>query len=362
MAGTPIKKKIIIAGALGTVGRGALEHFEKLENWDVVALSRRTPDFENQADWRSVDLHDYADCQSKLSDLADVTHIAYTAVFEKPNVTQGWAQQDHAVKNLVMLKNLVQTVEVAAPRLEHITLMQGTKAYGGHLGPFKMPARETDARSMGPNFYHDQMDWLAKHQIGKDWAWTILRPQLVCGIATGSPLNIIAAIGTFAAISRESGIPLRFPGGPERIGEATDTRIIAKAMEWAGTTEAARDQIYNVTNGDIYVWQHLWPRVADLFQMEHAAAQPMSLTRVMPENAHVWTSVVSRHDLLPHTLDQLVPDWGFADFLFGRGQRPNPHHMSTIKIRQHGFDACVDTEDMILDLLEEMQKRRILPT
>ncbi|MBM84648.1 MAG: hypothetical protein CMM47_01320 [Rhodospirillaceae bacterium] len=361
MAETPTKKKILIAGALGIVGRSALEHFEKLESWDVVALSRRAPDFENRADWRSVDLRDSADCDSKLQDLENVTHVAYAAVFEKPNVTRGWAQRDHAETNLVMLKNLVERIEASSRKLKHITLMQGTKAYGGHLGPFKMPARETDPRSMGPNFYHDQMDWLTERQTGKDWAWTILRPQLVCGIATGSPLNIITAIGTFAAISRESGIPLRFPGGPERIGEATDARIIAQAIEWAGTTETSHNQIYNVTNGDVYVWQHLWPRIADLFQMEHAAAQPMSLSRVMPENADVWKSVVTRHDLLPHTLNQLVPDWAFADFLFGHGQRPNPHHMSTIKIRQHGFDICIDTEDMMLELLEEMQKRRVLP-
>ena len=62
-------------------------------------------------------------------------------------------------------------------------------------------------------------------------------------MVVGSPLNIMAAIGAFAAISRESEIPLRFPGGPERIGEATDARLIAKAMEWAGRSKIARNEI-----------------------------------------------------------------------------------------------------------------------
>jgi nucleoside-diphosphate-sugar epimerase len=361
MSETASRKTILIAGALGIVGRSAVEHFAALPDWDVIALSRRAPDFEVDATWLSVDLRDRRDCEAKLGDLSAVTHIAHAAVFEKPDVTRGWAEADHAATNLEMLRNLVEVVESASPNLGHITLMQGTKAYGGHLGPFKMPARETDARSMGPNFYHDQMDWLAEHGAGKDWAWTILRPQLVCGIAVGSPLNIVSAIGAFAAISRESGIPLRFPGGPERIGEATDARLIAQAMEWVGTTAIARDQIYNITNGDVYIWQHLWPRVADLFNMEHAAPQPMSLNRVMPQNADVWDRVVTRHGLLPYALDQIVPAWSFADFLFGHGQRPNPHHMSTIKIRQHGFQACIDTEELILELLREMQDRRLLP-
>ena len=357
----PENKTILVAGALGIVGRSAMEHFAAAPDWDVIGLSRRAPDFEINAEWRSVDLRDRRDCEAKLGDLNHITHIAHAAVFEKPDVTRGWAEADHAATNLDMLRNIVEVVEAASPGLRHVTLMQGTKAYGGHLGPFKMPARESDPRSMGPNFYHDQMDWLAERQVAKDWAWTILRPQLVCGIATGSPLNIVAAIGAFAAISRESGIPLRFPGGPERIGEATDARILAKAMQWAGETGIAGNQIYNVTNGDVYIWHHLWPRVADLFNMEHASPQPMSLNRIMPENAAVWDRLVERHDLLKHSLAEIVPAWSFADFLFGHGQRPNAHHMSTIKIRQHGFDACIDTEELILELLREMQARRILP-
>ena len=174
-------------------------------------------------------------------------------------------------------------------------------------------------------------------------------------------LACVSAIGAFAAISRESGIPLRFPGGPERIGEATDARLIAKGLQWAGEAEIARNEIYNITNGDVYIWQHLWPRVAALFNMEHAAPQPMSLNRIMPQNRDVWDRVVARHGLLEHSLDEVVPAWSFADFLFGYGQRPNPHHMSTIKIRQHGFQDCVDTEELVLELLKEMQERRILP-
>jgi nucleoside-diphosphate-sugar epimerase len=356
------KKTMLVVGALGIVGRSALEYFTAAADWNVVGVSRRVPDFEiGGASWCHVDLRDHRDCQDKLGDLREVTHIAYAAVYEKPDVTRGWSERDHADTNLGMLRNLVEVVEAVSPGLQHITLLQGTKAYGGHLGPFKMPARESDARSMGPNFYHDQMDWLAERQVGKDWTWTILRPQLVCGVAIGSPLNIVAAIGAFAAISRESGIPLRFPGGAERIGEATDARIIAQAMRWAGETALAGNQIYNVTNGDVYIWQNLWPRVADLFSMEHAAPQPMSLNRIMPQNTDVWDRIVAKHGLVQHSLVDIVPAWSFADFLFGHGQRPNAHHMSTIKIRQHGFDACIDTEELILELLGVMQDRRILP-
>jgi nucleoside-diphosphate-sugar epimerase len=361
VAGPDMTHKILIVGALGAVGRCALEHFETLEDWEVVGMSRRKPDFATKARWIAADLRDRAEVERCLADLQGVTHVAYTAVWEKPDVTRGWSESEHVLVNLAMLRNLIEALEPRAPALRHVTLMQGTKAYGGHLGPFRMPARESDSRYMGPNFYYAQMDWLAEHQRGKPWAWTILRPQIVCGIALGSPLNIVSAIGAFAAISREYGMPLRFPGGAQRVGEATDARLIAKAMAWAGSSEAAANQIYNVTNGDVYVWENVWPKVAELFGMTQGSPHPFSLARVMPENEAVWDRIVAKHGLLPTPYRTLVPSWQFADFLLGYGQRPNPHHMSTIKIRQHGFGECVDTEDMFVDLLAELQRRRILP-
>lgn len=356
-----MKNKILVVGALGTVGRAALEHFEKLDDWEVVGVSRRAPDFETRASWVCVDLRDEADVRAKLQDVTGVTHIAFAAVYEKPDVTKGWAEADHAEINLAMLRNLVTAIERSSPGLRHISVMQGTKAYGAHLGPFRMPARESDARYMPPNFYYDQMDWLAGHQAGKDWTWTIFRPQIVCGLALGSPLNVVTAIGVFAAVSREYGMPLRFPGGSEKVGEATDARLIAKGMEWAAHAPSAANEVFNIANGDVYIWQNLWPRIADLFGMEHGPANPFSLARIMPQNEPVWDKIVARHGLQPNSYRQVVPSWQFADYLLGYGQRPNPHHVSTIKIRKAGFHECVDTEEMFLELLAELQNRRVLP-
>jgi len=354
-------KKILIVGALGTVGRAALEHFEKLGDWEIVGTSRRAPDFPTRATWVSVDLRDPVDTRAKLGEIRDITHVAYAAVFEKPDVTKGWAEADHAQINLDMLRNVVETVEATSPNFQHITLMQGTKAYGAHLGPFRMPARESDPRYMPPNFYYDQMDWLAEQQVGKNWSWTILRPQIVCGIALGSPLNIVSAIGVFAAVSREYGMPLRYPGGPEKVGEATDARLIAKAMEWAASAPNAANEAFNIANGDIYIWQNVFPRIAQLFNMEYAAPNPFSLARIMPQNEKIWDRIVERHGLVRNSYRDVVTSWQFADYLLGYGQRPNPHHVSTIKIRKAGFHECVDTEEMFLELLSELQNRRILP-
>ena len=84
---------------------------------------------------------------------------------------------------------------------------------GAHHGPFETPAKERDPRYWGPNFYHDQEDWLRGRAAEAGWSWTVLRPQVVFGIAIGSNMNALACVAAYAALSKELGMPLRFPGG-----------------------------------------------------------------------------------------------------------------------------------------------------
>lgn len=353
--------KILIAGALGVVGRTALQHFTTLGGWEVVGLSRRAPDFESPARFISVDLRDQADCREKLSDLGDITHILYCANYEKPDIVKGWIEPDHVEINAAMLRNLLDVLEPRARGLERLVLMQGTKAYGAAAGPFKIPAKEDDPRYLAPNFYYVQEDYVRALQEGKRWSWTVLRPQFVCGHALGSSMNGLTPLGVYAAISRELGMPLRFPGGEPRIQEATDARLLAKAAHWAATTPACANEIFNIVNGDCYTWPTLWPKIARLFGMEVGPNAPAPLARIMVDKAPVWDRVVARHGLRPYRLEQLVPTWKFVDSLFGYGSRPNYASVSGIKARKYGFHECQDSEEMFLDWLKILQDERILP-
>ena len=44
--------------------------------------------------------------------------------------------------NLQMLQNLLEPLLASAKGLKHVSLLQGTKAYGVHLHPIPIPARE----------------------------------------------------------------------------------------------------------------------------------------------------------------------------------------------------------------------------
>src|SRR3546814_12464337 len=97
-----------------------------------------------------------------------------------------------------MLVNAVETVEPVASRLRHVSLMQGYKVYGAHLGPFKTPARETDPHHMPPEFNVDQQAFLEDRQHGRAWSWSAIRPSVVCGFSLGNPMNLAMVIAVYA--------------------------------------------------------------------------------------------------------------------------------------------------------------------
>src|SRR3546814_18124202 len=78
-------KKVLVVGALGLVGRAAVEHFTAQADCEVMGIARRRPDFETPARFLSLDLRDAAACRTHPADFVGVTPIAYAALYEKPN-------------------------------------------------------------------------------------------------------------------------------------------------------------------------------------------------------------------------------------------------------------------------------------
>jgi nucleoside-diphosphate-sugar epimerase len=356
-----MSRNVLIAGALGVVGRAMLREFERHGGWQVTGLARRgqPPDMDTRI--LALDLRDADACQRVVEQAAPFTHLVFCANYEKPNLVRGWLDLDHVEINAAMLRNLMEALLRTSPDLQHVTVLQGTKAYGAAAGFFKLPAKEDDPRYPAPNFYYAQEDYLRQRQKGTAWRWTALRPQFVCGFALESPMNGLTAIGVYAAICRELEMPLRYPGGPLRVQEATDSRLLAKAAYWAATTPACADQIFNIVNGDVFTWESLWPKIAKVFDMEVAPPAPSRLKRVMAGKDAVWDRIVEKHGLKPYRLTQLVPNWEMADNLLGLGIEPRPLLLSGIKARRFGFHDCIDSEDMFVEWLRYHQSERILP-
>lgn len=355
-------RTVLILGALGLLGRAAVAHFVA-RGWTVIGVARRAPDFASPARFVSLDLQDADACRGRAADFAGVTHVVYAALYEKLDLVRGWRDRDQIETNRRMLENAFAAL-AEARGLRHVTLLQGTKAYGIHVEPVPVPAKERWPRHEHENFYWEQEDWLRERQRRDgSWNFTILRPQAVLGHAVGSPMNIVAAIGAYAAIMRELGGPFAWPGGGRFVTSLTDSSLFAEALEWAGTTPQCGGETYNITNGDVIVWQDLWPSLAAACGVDAGEVAPVSLAETMPQHARVWDSIVARHGLLPYRLDQLLgSSWQFADRTFAQGVAAPPSTvMSTIKAREHGFAACVDSEDALVGWLRRLQRERVLP-
>jgi nucleoside-diphosphate-sugar epimerase len=357
------KNVMLVAGATGVVGAAAVEHFAALPGWEVIALSRRPATASVNVRHLPVDLTDADACKRSLVGLDDVTHVLYAALYEKPDLIVGWQDQEQMRVNLAMLRNLLDALEPVAHGLRHITLLQGAKAYGVHVGQAPVPAKERAPRHPHENFYWLQEDFVRERQAKAGWSYSILRPQIVLGYALASPMNVIPAIGVYAAIMRELGRPLAFPGGGRHVNGASDSRLIARAVEFVGTNPVAQNETYNNVNGDALCWHDIWPSIAAHFGMSLADAQPMKLADEMPKYESVWSRIVEKHGLQPLSLSQLVnSSWQYADRVFAYGiETPNDTLMSPIKLRNAGFDGCEDTEDSLLYWLSRMQRNKLLP-
>jgi nucleoside-diphosphate-sugar epimerase len=353
-------RKYLVLGARGLVGHAVLSALARRGGVDAIAVGRHEPEMPTGARFVAVDLADGAACRRAFQrpEFADVTHVVYAALHERPDLIAGWRDPEQIRINTGMLRNVLDHVQP----LEHLTLLQGTKAYGAHIAPMALPGKEHQPRHAGENFYWNQEDLVRERAANAPWTFTILRPQIVCGAAVGSPMNMVTAIGVYAAVCRALGEPLRFPGGGGFVTEATDADLLARAIVWAGETAACAGETLNVTNGDVLEWHALWPSIADVFRMAPGVPEPRQLARFMPDQAAVWQRIVAEHDLRPYTLAELVgSSWQFADAVFGYGGAAASTLLSTIRIRRLGFTDCVDTEDMFRDQLRRLQAARILP-
>jgi nucleoside-diphosphate-sugar epimerase len=347
------RKTAVVAGALGVIGRHLTAHLAALDDWDVIGLSRRAADFDSPAQHISVDLLDREDCAAKLAGLDGATHVFYAAL-------QGALEADNVAPNIAMLVNLVDTLEPVAKGLELVSLMQGGKVYGCHLGPYKTPAKESDPRHMPPDFYYDQEDFLKARGAAGGWSYSLIRPDVVCGFAAGNAMNLSTVIAVYAAISKELGLPLRFPGSNAAYGklfEVTDAALLARGTVWVANEPAAHNEAFNITNGDFFRWSDMWPRIADFFGMEVASPQPISLVDTMADKGPVWDAIVAKHELKPYAYEDIV-QWGFGDFCFNLDY---DLMQDMTKIRLAGFGEACDSEEMFTRMFAEFRHDQIIP-
>jgi len=164
----------------------------------------------------------------------------------------------------------------------------------------------------------------------------------------------------YASISKELGLPLRFPGAPgayDRLIEMTDAGLLARATVWAATDGAGANQAFNINNGDLFRWNEMWPAIARYFELEVAPPLPMTLDVVMADKEPLWKSMTARHGLAGHSYAD-VSSWRFGDIVFGWDY---DMFADGSKARRAGFHEYVDTAAMFTRIFDDFRRRRVIP-
>lgn len=325
------------------------------EGWTVVGVSRRAATFEAAGYTHvSVDLMDRDATFAALAPFTQITHIYFCAFI--------WSENKVAEveRNMALLVNGIEAAEAASRNITHVCLYEGGKWYGCHVHAFKTPAYEDDPRVMPPIFYYNQQDYLAARQADASWTWSALRPEGVGGVSISTPHNFIQVALIYAVICKELGLPLRFPGTPvcrDALYEMTDARLLSRAAIFVSTREECAGEAYNVTNGDQFRWNQMFPYIADLLKMEYGGTQTMKLTEMMADKGPLWAEIVRKYGLADYRLDELA-FWEAGDGIFSQAW---DNVRSIIKLRKAGFDECIDSREMVADIAEELMQRRIIP-
>jgi nucleoside-diphosphate-sugar epimerase len=349
----------LIAGSSGIVGNNLARHLIA-DGWVVHGLARRPSSDISGLQALAADLLQPERLKGALADVQP-THVFFSTWMRQPTEAENCAVNGALVRNLL---------DALADRssLRHVALVTGLKHY---LGPFEAygkgqlpvtPFREEQGRLPFQNFYYTQEDEVFAAAERQGFSWSVHRPHTIIGYALGNAMNMGVTLATYATVCRESGRPFLFPGSPMQwngLTDVTDARQLARQLVWAATAESARNEAFNIVNGDIFRWKWLWPQLAAFFGLE-AAPYPghaTPLVEQMRDAGPIWSTIAAREELVEGRLEHLASAW-HTDMDLGR-EIESVTDMS--KSRKAGFLSYQDTRDSFFDLFLRLRMERVIP-
>ena len=356
-----MEKIALIAGATGIVGRNLAERLAAGNEWDVLGLARR-PLAMKGVQPVAADLTDPASLVRALATLRP-THVFFTSWLRKAT------EAENIRVNAGMVRNLLDALR-GAGSVEHVALVTGLKHY---LGPFEAygkgtlpatPFREAQDRLAIENFYYAQEDEVFGAAALDGFGWSVHRPHTIIGFAVGNAMNMGVTLAVYATICRETGRSFVFPGSAAQWNGLTDmtaARLLAAQLEWAATTPAARNEAFNVVNGDVFRWQWMWTRLAEWFGIE-AAPFPGQHTPLEGQFAamdapKLWREIAAKYGLAEPELEVLTSAW-HTDADLGR---PIEVITDMSKSRRLGFREYQATDESFFDLFGQLRAERLIP-
>jgi nucleoside-diphosphate-sugar epimerase len=352
--------KALVVGATGLSGRGVSEALLKT-GATVFGLSRHSDGLVDGVQHVHADALDDKSLGKALHGLKP-THVCLAI----------WIRRATEQENIETNAGIVRRVLEVAGReksVKHVALVTGLKHY---LGPFEAyartgtlpvtPVREEHPRLPTPNFYYSQEDELHAAADRHSFTWSVHRPHSMIGKAIGNAMNMGTTLAAFASLCKETGRPFRFPGSAAQwngLTDVTDARVLGEQVVWASTEDRAKNDAYNIANGDVFRWNWMWPRIADWFGVKWIGfeKEPAPLEAQMEDCGPIWKALAGRHGLVEANLDRVASPW-HTDLDLGR---PLEVVTDMTLSRKRGFLVYQSTEDSFHDLFTQLREDRVIP-
>jgi nucleoside-diphosphate-sugar epimerase len=334
-----MNKIALVVGASGIAGSNLAENLIS-KGWETYGLAR-SPNNEIQGVKPvAADLLDKNSLKQALAEIRP-THVYITT----------WMRNDTEAENIrvnsLMVRNLLDILSLNKS-VKHVALVTGLKHY---LGPFEAyaqkgflpetPLREEHPRLNIENFYYAQEDEVYAAAKRDGFTWSIHRPHTVIGKAVGNAMNMGTTLAVYASICKETEQPFIWPGSAAQwngLSDVTDARVLAEHLIWASTTNSARNEAFNVVNGDVFRWSRLWNRLAEYFGVEPVGfgGSIQSLEIEMANYTDICHNIALKYSLQEKNLSRLATAW-HTDLDLGR---PIEVMTDMSKSRKLGFNGC----------------------
>ena len=349
----------LVVGATGIVGLNLTEHLAAQPGWEVFGLARN-PSASVGVQAVAADLLKPDTLSGALKGI-EPTHVFIATWLRQPT------EAENIKINATMVRNLLRALSNIGS-VQHVALVTGLKHY---LGPFESygrgklpttPFREEQGRLEVDNFYYAQEDEVFAAAQRDGFTWSVHRPHTIIGYAVGNAMNMGVTLATYATICRETGRPFLFPGSAVQwngLTDMTDARLLARHLQWASTTPAARNEAFNVVNGDVFRWSWMWERIARWFDVAPAEfpGEGIPLELQLAGAAPIWAEIARKYKLQQGDLNVLTSAW-HTDADLGR---PIEVLTDMSKSRKLGFLDYQATDDSFQDLFTRLRKERLIP-
>ena len=138
-----------------------------------------------------------------------------------------------------------------------------------------------------------------------------------------------------------------------------DAELIAEHQIWAAVDPYAKNEAFNISNGDVFKWKHFWKVLAEQFEVECAEfeeGEKLSLVEMMKGKESVWEEIVREKGLLPTKLED-VGVWWFVDIILGAGRMLDTMNKS----KEHGFLGFRNTKNAFISWIDKVKAYKIVP-